>query len=213
MIRISTHGSADGGTVRTEGLRSHALPEIEASVSHSDLIEPARHYLLYVANYLVKYEKSIRPGETLAYGYWLTKFESLAPELLEVWEYKADASTFVRGVSLTLSYWRDQHETCERYGAEFKPPRPDLLTVISEGVLKGMPVQGVRYPSPENMSGWWITTDLYNGDVSTLRKEHTYHVTAARPDLAKFLALPMGFRYDLSAGKDVWFDEEVLTGS
>jgi len=60
------------------------------------------------------------------------------------------------------------------------------------------------------MSGWWITTDLYNGDIKTLRREHTYHVTAARPDLAKYLALPEGFRFNLSVAEEVWLDEKVL---
>ena len=60
------------------------------------------------------------------------------------------------------------------------------------------------------MSGWWITTDLYNGDIQTLRREHTYHVTAGRPDLAKYLALPEGFRFNLSVAEEVWLDEKVL---
>jgi len=59
------------------------------------------------------------------------------------------------------------------------------------------------------MSGWWITTKLYDGDVKSLKHEHTYHVTAARPDLAKYLALPDGFRFDLSRIEDVWRDEKV----
>ena len=72
-----------------------------------------------------------------------------------------------------------------------------------------MPVQGVRYPSPDPMSGWWITTDQYDGDINSLKREHTSHVTAARPDLAKYLALPTGFRFDLSGREDVWLDEKV----
>jgi hypothetical protein len=71
-------------------------------------------------------------------------------------------------------------------------------------------VQGIRYPSPDHMSGWWITTDRYDGNIKSLRYEHTYHVTAARPALAKYLALPDGFRFNFSAGEEVWFDEKVL---
>lgn len=93
--------------------------------------------------------------------------------------------------------------------AEFKPPRSDKLTVISKGVLEGLPVQAVRYPSPEHMSGWWITTDQYDGNTKSLKHEHTYHVTAARPELAKYLALSEGFRFDLSTREDVWRDEKV----
>jgi len=48
------------------------------------------------------------------------------------------------------------------------------------------------------MSGWWLITEKYDGNIESLNHEHTYHVTAARPDLASFLALPYGFRFDLT---------------
>jgi hypothetical protein len=44
-----------------------------------------------------------------------------------------------------------------------------------------------------------------------LKREHLYHVTAARPDLAEYVALPYGFRFDLSQGQDVWFDPKVAS--
>jgi hypothetical protein len=85
----------------------------------------------------------------------------------------------------------------------------DRLVVVSDGVLESEPVEAVRYPSPEHMSGWWITTDRYNGDVQSLRTHHLYHLTAARPELAQYLALPYGFRFNLARGEDIWFDPEV----
>lgn len=199
-----------GLTVATQRLVEIGHPELRVEVGTPSLLNEGESFLRFVTDYLLRGEKTLRPGETLTYGYWLTKFESLSPDVLEVWEYNAEATEFVKGASLALTYWRDQHSVCRKYGAEFQPPRPDLLTVVSEGVLEGRTVQGVRYSSPEGMSGWWITTDLYDGDVSTLKHEHTYHVTAVRPDLAKFLALPVGFRYDLSIHEDVWFDRGVL---
>jgi hypothetical protein len=149
----------------------------------------------------------------MPYGYWLVKFQAVGSKTLETWEYNAEATDFVKGANLTLRYWREQQAICQQHGAEFKPPRPDKLTVISKGVLEGLPVQGVRYPSPDPMSGWWITTGQYDGDANSLKREHTYHVTAARPDLAKYLALPEGFRFDLSVKEDVWLDEKVNSAS
>lgn len=85
------------------------------------------------------------------------------------------------------------------------------LVVVSDGVLEGDPVEGVRYPSPEHMSGWWITTDRYNGDIGTLKTEHAYHILEKRPDLAKYMLLPYGFRFRVgTTEEDVWFDENVL---
>jgi hypothetical protein len=63
------------------------------------------------------------------------------------------------------------------------------------------------------MSGWWITTDRYDGNVTSLKQEHLYHVTARRPDLAPYIALPYGFRFDFAAREDVWFDEGVLANA
>jgi hypothetical protein len=112
-------------------------------------------------------------------------------------------------VTLAVTYWRDQHRTCERLRTEFQPPHPDRLVVISAGVLEGdRDVQGIRYPSPEHMSGWWLTTSRFDGNTKSLETTHAYHVTAARPDLAHLIALPYGFRFDLSQ-EDVWFDEKV----
>jgi hypothetical protein len=200
-------------TVRTESLSVSGHLEISVDVGE-DLLEQSERFLKYVSDYLSGSGRQIKPGETMAYGYWLVKFQKAEQgEHLETWEYSADASAFVKGADLTLGYWRDQHFVCGRHEAAFSPPRPDLMTVVSAGVMEGLAVQGVRYPSPDHMSGWWITTDLYDGNVKSLRHEHTYHVTAARPDLAKYLALPNGFRFNFSVAEEVWFDKKALEPS
>jgi hypothetical protein len=202
--------SDDRYTVRTDGLRASAQSEISVNVDVG-MIEEAERFLRHVSEYVLHSGKRIKPDETMAYGYWLVKFQVRElDDHLETWEYSADASAFVEGADLTLGYWRDQHFVCDLHNAAFSPTRPDKLTVISAGVLEGLPVQGIRYPSPEHMSGWWITTDHYDGNIKSLRHEHTYHVTAARPDLARYLALPNGFRFNFAVAEEVWFDEKVL---
>lgn len=199
----------EGLSVRTSGLARASHPELRAGVADAALLGEARAFLDYVLAYLRRGAR-LRAEETLAYGYWLTKFMAAGDGLLEACEYSAGATEFVPGVTLALGYWRDQHEVCDRYAAEFTPPRPDQLVVISDGVLEGDAVQGVRYRSPEHMSGWWITTDRYNGDAGSLRREHLYHLTAARADLASYVSLPFGFRFDLAHHEDVWFDPKTL---
>jgi hypothetical protein len=88
--------------------------------------------------------------------------------------------------------------------------RDDQLVVISDGVFEGEPLEAARYPSPDHMSGWWLTTDKYNGDVNTLRTEHAFHLCEKRPEVVKYLSLPYGFRFRLDSNHvDVWFDEKV----
>ena len=214
MIKLVSEKQADSHfCIKTAGLVSSRHSEIRVEISAPEFLGEAEEFLYFVTNYLTTSGNCIRPGETMPYGYWLVKFQDGGPQTLEAWEYNAEATEFVKGVNLALRYWREQHLVCHQHGAEFRPPRPDKLTVVSKGVLEGLPVQGVRYPSPEHMSGWWLTTDQYDGDINSLKREHTYHVTAARPDLAKYLALPEGFRFDLSVREDIWLDEKVASAT
>jgi hypothetical protein len=214
VIHILTQKQSDSlVTLKTEGLSTIGHPEILVEFGDSELMAEGKAFLRCISDY-VRSGAKLRAGETMSYGYWATKFAEAAEEdLLETWEYNAAATDFMKGAGLTLRYWKDQNATCNKYGAAFDPPKADQLSVISKGVLEGLPVQGVRYPAPDHMTGWWITTDQYDGDINSLMNEHSYHVTAARPELAKFFALPAGFRFDLSSFEDVWFEEEVARDS
>lgn len=207
MTGVTFQGSER--SVKTAGLSKSGQREIYVEVN-SPALEPAgREFLEFVAGYICDSGRKILAGETFPYGYWLVRFEE-RDDWLETWEYNAAATEFIPGASLTLTYWLDQHRICDRFRASFLPPRPDRLTVVDAGVLEGLPVQAVRYPSPEHMSGWWITTSKYNGDVNTLLREHTYHITAARPDIAPYLALPYGFRFELGESySNAWLDRKV----
>ena len=129
--------------------------------------------------------------------------------VLDVWEYDLELRNFLHGGSLALRYWSDQKSVCEPSHAAFDPPNAGKLTAVSAGVLEGSPVQAVRYNLEESMSGWLMVTDQYDGKIKSLINHHTYHITASRPDLAKFLALPCGFRFDQTKGERIWFDPEV----
>jgi hypothetical protein len=207
QVKLQKHGLE----ASTSGLLRRGTPEIRITVQDASLLPECETFLQFVVNYLVGSGKKIREGETLNYGYWLVKFQAVNDDLLEVWEYNADGSAFIQGGSLSLRYWRDQHQVCNAQSTEFNPPRPDKLTAISAGVLEGLPVQGVRYPWQEHMSGWLLVTSRWDQDVRSLTNHHTYHVTAMRPDLARFLALPTGYRFEASEGHKVWFDEEVAS--
>ncbi len=103
-----------------------------------------------------------------------------------------------------------QRAVCRQYAASFRPPAADQLCATSSGVFDGEPVQGVRYAAPEHMSGWYLTTDRYDGDHRSLVVEHVSHVVERRPDIAPFLALPPGFRFDVSSvSAEAWYDEDV----
>lgn len=155
----------------------------------------------------------VLPGQALRHGYWTVKFVPHNEEL-EIWEHSPDTTEFIPGVTWASYFWKSQVDVCAAARASFVPPSPDQLVAVTEGVLEGVvPVEGVRYPSPSHMSGWWLSTDLYNGEVSTIKTVHLYHLTARIPQLAAFLALPNGYRFRVDGAEyDVWFDDQALRG-
>lgn len=205
MIEICVFNN--GHTHATAGLAGQYGYEISATVNDISLQDECHKFVRFIADY-VSAGNIIRSGETVMYGYWLTKAILGDNRRMLFYEYNREATQFIFGMDTTLLYWRDQHQTCQNANAQFAPPRPDQMVSISDGVYEGDHAKGVRYPSPSHMSGWWITTDKYNGDVSSLKTVHAHHVTAKRPDLAKFLALPYGYRF-FSPNNEVWFDEKA----
>jgi hypothetical protein len=114
-----------------------------------------------------------------------------------------------------LNIEKNQKECCVHYSAEFLPVEPAQLVTISKGLYEGVvPVEGVRYPSPDHMSGWWLTTDEYDGNLDSLVTVHFQHIIEKRPELALYMALPFGFRFNLGGDtENVWFDQEVADES
>lgn len=194
-------------TCQSVGLMDKFGLEVSAAVNTPLLLEDCCEFVRYVVNYIAA-GNEVGDGKLLEYGYWVTKAELVGSNRLTFCELDSQAAEFVFGVNASVSYWRDQHEICKKVGARFEPPKLDQLVVISDGVYEGDEAEGVRYPSPEHMSGWWLTTDRFNGDTATLKTVHAHHLSAKRPDLAKFLALPFGYRF-FSPESDIWFDQSV----
>lgn len=206
-LNIEVDVMNDRKTCQSSGLLEQFGYEVAAAVDSPLLQTDCREFVQYIAQYLTA-GNMIRPGETVKYGYWLTKAELDDRNRLVFWECNPETTDFVFGVSAAVTHWRDQHQICRKVGAAFDPPALDQMVVISDGVYEGDEVEGVRYPSPIHMSGWWLTTDRFNGDTSTLKTVHAHHVSARRPDLTQFLALPFGYRF-FSPQSDVWFDQKV----
>ena len=197
----------DGLGFATLGMRSEDGHEICARVDDPRLVGPCRDFVRYVADY-IEQGNPIVAGQTLAYGYWIAKAVSEHSGRLCFWERSPGGGDYVPGITNLLRYWSEQQTTCQHAGARFTPHSGQQMIVVSDGVMEGDVVQGVRYPSPPHMSGWWLTTDRYGGNTASLRVVHAHHVTAGRPDLVRFLALDYGYRFYSDDG-EVRFDEKV----
>lgn len=137
------------------------------------------------------------------------------PEQSEVWwsstglrriEWRADGDTYVGreldGAVLMPTIQRAAAEfgaqewVCETYGAEFDPISDDLLVAVSDRVMRrGTGVEGTRYEMSGANSGWILIDEDFRGGVKDLRMEHAAHVIDVRPGLARYFALPPGWRF------------------
>jgi len=208
MVEIFSNNN--GYTNETIGLTALYGFELSASIDDLALKNECKKFISFVADYISD-SNTIHSGDTLRYGYWLTKAVLNDQKKMVFLEYSEETKNFLFGINNTLRYWKEQHKICQKFSANYTPPWLEQMIVISEGVYEGDAVDGVRYPSPEHMSGWWLTTAKYNGKIDSLKIIHARHVTARRPDLVKYIALPYGFRFYTSKDQErVWFDKKIL---
>ncbi|UXZ98211.1 hypothetical protein K3169_10260 [Pseudomonas phytophila] len=197
-----------GVALKSEGLLERFGYEISVNFNDTNLRNDAIEFIDLVVRYIEEGHQ-VASGETLGYGSWITKMELNDNRELIFFEQVPLTDEYALGISTTLRLWIEQHSVCSKVGADFTTSRFEQLIVISDGVLEGEASEGVRYPSPEHMSGWWITTDKYNGDTKSLKTVHAPHLAVNRPDLVKYLGLPNGYRFH-ELTNDAWFDEKVV---
>jgi len=99
-----------------------------------------------------------------------------------------------------------QRWVCERYGAGFDPITDESLVSLDPIIMEpSINVEGSRYLMTGPMSGWILIGERFAGGVADLRIEHARHVVDARPDLARYFALPVGWRFfRTSVGENVY---------
>lgn len=199
-----------GRYLTTEGL--NATIGFEFSLLVQDHEEPVYIELLdHLINYVIVSTPSIKADQTIAFHSWLLKFVLAKPNYLNIHEVQNDGGRFIEGADHAINIVKEQIKLCKNYGSDPLFPTFSQMIVVSKGVLDGKNIDAVRYPSPNHMTGWWLTTELYDGDVSSLETIHYYHVAFSRPDIIKWLALPFGFRFISGEKPEIWFDNEVLS--
>jgi hypothetical protein len=109
--------------------------------------------------------------------------------------------------------WVDaQMHTCNKYKCAFVETDQDSKVGIALNTLGKQPLNGLRHPPTENMSGWfiWGGTEL-SEDPEFFAPLHTAHLEEKLPEVLEFLGLPAGYRFLLAGDHvDVWFDAKLL---
>lgn len=200
----------NGQYLVTQGLKKLKGFELRVLVrEHSE--ESYSRVLTYVCDYLISESVNIVNEETIAFHSWLLKFKLEEAEIVDLWEASDGGDSFLQGVDYALTVVQEQEEECRRRNVTPLFPTFGQKIVISKGVYEGCGVDAVRYSSPKHMTGWWVTTDLYDGNIESLMTVYFYNLAFKRPDILKYFALPFGYRFYITdEEKDVWFDGKVL---
>ncbi|WP_293914861.1 hypothetical protein [Deinococcus sp.] len=182
----------DSGSLATQNLSEKFEYELRMSDVRPDFIEEA----IEMINNIIKTLPNSPPDpkDIKQYGYWPFILVRVK-EFLEVHEFAPNGINTRNSVADILNAFVSQKRLCDKAGSRFSPPAFHQLVVISPGVLSGEVCQGIRYESPENLSGWWITADSCDGDLKSLEKIKCAELTEARPDLIEYLALSYQYRF------------------
>jgi hypothetical protein len=169
------------------------------------------YVLKYIIDYITEENAVITPNQTISFNSWILAFVRNDENFLDIYERHPTTHELVSGCENSIEIMNSQIEICETYSSKLTFTKVNQNIVISDGVLDGRLVEAVKYEAPEHMSGWYITTDLYNDDINTLQQIQLPDLMLKRPELVKFLALDNGFRFVVDKENiEVWFDEEVL---
>ena len=196
----------------TQGLESLIGKEFAIS-KKSYSKESVQLIINYILNYIKTENKQIKNLETFGCGSWMIQFvfNGIYIELHELKSVTDNINQYDFDLTITIEFLKQQNKLSVANNIEIDIPQIGQKIAISKEIYDGSEVNGVRYSSPEHMSGWYLTSNSYNGDIKSLLVEHLYHILKVRPDLAKFLALPIGYRfYKDSETENFWIDEGVM---
>lgn len=193
--------------VETKNLDSYITKEIRITIG-SNQPESYIDVIKYIIDYIADSKPIISENQSIGYYSWLLQFRLDEDDCYDIYEANADGSGFNKGCDTAISVVRKQGELCWQQNLIPLFPNFNQSVVISDGVYEGKDIEGIRYHSPQNESGWYLITDDYNDDIKSLKVVHFYHVAFARPDILKYLAIPFGYRFLMKEGNTTIIKDE-----
>lgn len=203
----------DPSAAWTDGLESLGRRELRVEVDDPTLVDAAADFLRSTVSAQHLQRVDVQGGKQVAFGSSPVHFVDIDPiGPLIAHELTGEPGTLARGVSGAARMWTLQAAVCRRQGAEFEPPGPDTLVVVSGDALDAdAMVHGSRHPTPSpQMSGWFLI-GLAHVEGAPLDRATVATVVQARPDIGAYLALPSGyaFRSRRGLGPSIVWDPEV----
>ena len=108
------------------------------------------------------------------------------------------------------SHIESQKDICAAYNSQWKPINKKLRVGISVNLSEDR-INGLRYPSEERTTGWFIWTGDYSEADDFFQPMCAEHLLQIRPEIIKYLGLEVGFRFsaDKKGCEDIWYDEKL----
>ncbi|MBK9253865.1 MAG: hypothetical protein IPM42_00105 [Saprospiraceae bacterium] len=103
-----------------------------------------------------------------------------------------------------------QKEICTTNNSTWNPINRKLNIGVSANLDKD-PINGLRHPSEQGTTGWFIWTGEYSEADDFFKPICAEHLLHNRPGIIKYLGLDIGFRFlaDKNGYEDIWFDEKL----
>ena len=207
----------------TSGLASELGEELVLDVTRAgspEVLFAAKNLVRFLAQYFLDLGKTPEEGDKVDWASSLLICRRAAPGVLTFDELEFDGETVAPGVSTCTTVWVQQSDVCHQFKSEFRPARFGQLVSLSPGALDDCAkIEGVRYPAPSHMSGWWLFADGYDGakdDFRSMVLTHVFEALQKQPRLAPVLGLDCGFAFRTgpaaSASQlhpEVWFEQDV----
>lgn len=186
----------DNGYINTKGMA--CFIDYEICVKSFGEKNGELALLFFLIDYILNDHPRINDNDTISYGLWLLKFVKI-DNLYKIYELDDTFESWQEGADNAIYYIEQQKTVCKEEAVEFTVPFFSQYIAISEGVLEGERVQGIRYREPEHMSGWYLTTPKYDGNIANMMVVALQEFVVKRKDLIQFLALPYGYVFEITA--------------
>lgn len=198
--------NSDSVYIYTEGLISIIEKEIRVIKGYFEELEYIE-VIKYLIDYVVDNKPTILDNQSIGYYSWYLQFKNDS-KYYNLYEITDNGENLNEGCDLAISIIKNQSEICFQHELIPLFPNFNQQVVISKGVYEGKDIEGIRYDSPEHMTGWWLITDDYDDNIESLKTVHYYHVAFTRPDILKYLAIPFGYRFLMENDKVLIMKDE-----
>lgn len=191
-MKFRTQRADAGIAVETVGLVGRFGRELRAVVDEDWAVEDAQGLMELAARALAEQPATSSTWWSDA-GFRRLRWEASRGVYLATERF---ADGFRPTIQRAAADWGAQHWVCARYGAAFAPIAEASLVAVSAAVWQPeVGVEGTRYEMSGDNSGWIIIDEAFRGGVPDLTVEHASHLADARPDLVRYFALPIGWRF------------------